>query len=199
MEALIIVDMQNDFCEGGAIIPITDTDKICQVINSIIPYFEIVIFTQDWHPSDHISFDTNGGKFHSHCIQGTDGAKIVENISRDFKNRQRVYYIKKGYDSKTESFSAFYDSEGVATGLPYLLKSQNVEEIYVCGVAGEYCIKATLLDAIKDDFLVNLIRDGTGFMSDNKEEIDEYYNYYKSQGVWTIDSMDIKNFLDEVK
>lgn len=190
MSALLIVDLQNDFSENG-ILPVKTTSQIITTINSLIPLFQTIIFSQDWHPMDHCSFVQNKGDFPPHCVQDTEGAKINKDIILNLRADQDVHYIKKGYQNDTECFSAFYDEIGRSTGLTYLLKSQKIDTIYVCGVAGEYCVKETLYDAIKDRFDVNLIVDAVGFLTENQTLINSYLYHYINNNVWLVDSSEL--------
>ena len=159
MKALIIVDMQNDFCPGGTL-PVKDGNTIIPVINGLMKSFDLVVATQDWHPKDHGSFASNHGKkpgervalngldqilWPDHCVQGTAGAEFVKGL--DVNRIVRVF--QKGMDKGVDSYSGFNDNgHKNATGLEDYLKQQKVNEVYVVGLATDYCVKFTALDAV---------------------------------------------------
>ena len=160
MKALIIVDVQNDFCPGGAL-PVPEGDRVVEVINRIQPGFDLVVATQDWHPADHGSFAANhpgrrpGEQIELaglpqilwpvHCVQGTPGAELHPGLDRS--RIARVF--RKGTDPSVDSYSGFFDNgRRASTGLGEYLKDQGVTDVYVCGLATDYCVKATALDAV---------------------------------------------------
>ena len=171
MKALILVDLQNDFCPGGAL-AVSEGDEVIPVANSLQPKFELVVATQDWHPADHGSFATNheGTKpgdvidldgleqvlWPTHCVQGTPGAELHPELDRD--RIARVF--QKGTDPAVDSYSGFFDN-GLrrATGLGDYLKEKGVAEVHVCGLATDYCVKFTALDAVRLGFKTFLIED----------------------------------------
>jgi len=147
-EALIIVDLQNDFCPGGAL-AVPDGDKIVPIINALIPKFEKVFTTQDWHPADHISFKAQGGIWPPHCVVGTSGVDFHPDLKVE-----GAIQIYKGEESNREAYSGFQ-----GTDLDDRLKDQGVQRIFICGLATDYCVKATVLDGIKSGFAVVVIAD----------------------------------------
>jgi nicotinamidase/pyrazinamidase len=172
MNALILVDIQNDFVPGGAL-AVKDGDAVVPVANRLIPKFEIVVATQDWHPADHGSFAANHpGKragevielnglsqvlWPVHCVQGTRGAAFVAGL--DALRLTRVF--QKGTDPGVDSYSGFFDNgHRRSTGLGDWLRTQGVGTIYVMGLATDYCVKFTALDGRKLGFEVVLIEDG---------------------------------------
>ena len=146
MKALIIVDLQNDFCPGGSL-PVKEGRDIAALINRIQKSFDLVIATQDWHPRDHLSFASNHNKkpgevidldglkqvlWPDHCIQRSNGAKFIEEF--DQKNVDRVF--QKGTDKRIDSYSAFFDNaHKKATGLGDYLKEKGIKEVYLTGLA----------------------------------------------------------------
>ena len=171
MKALIIVDVQNDFCPGGAL-PVPEGDQVVAAINRIQPRFDLVVATQDWHPADHGSFAANhpgrspGDEitlaglpqilWPVHCVQGTPGAELHPGLDRS--RIAQVFY--KGTDPSIDSYSGFFDNgRRSATGLAEYLKSQGAEEVYVSGLATDYCVKATALDAVGLGFKTYLVAD----------------------------------------
>ena len=166
--ALILVDIQNDFCPGGAL-AVKDGDKVVEPANVLATEFtalsDLVIATQDAHPKDHKSFASQhegaevgeviqlGGLYQilwpDHCIDGTFGAAFHPHL----KSELIVKTFKKGTDKDVDSYSGFFDNgHKRATGLGEYLYEQGVEEVWVCGLATDYCVKATALDAVAEGF-----------------------------------------------
>lgn len=169
MKALIIVDMQNDFMPGGAL-GVPGADKLIPIINALIPKFDCVIASQDWHPLDHVSFASNhpekkpgdvievdGGSqvlWPVHCVQGTFGAELVDGLHKE----KIVACFHKGTDKNIDSYSAFFDNaRQKSTGLADDLKNRGVTDVYFVGVATEYCVLYSTLDAIDLGFSVHVI------------------------------------------
>jgi nicotinamidase/pyrazinamidase len=159
MSALIIVDLQNDFLPGGAL-PVPHGDEVIPLANELQDRFEIVVATQDWHPADHGSFAANhpGKKpgdrikldgieqilWPVHCVQNTRGAEFASSFDRS----RVVRVFQKGIDPRIDSYSTFFDNaHRRATGLGDFLKEQAVTEIYLLGLALDYCVKFSALDA----------------------------------------------------
>lgn len=172
MRTLILVDLQNDFCPGGNL-EVPKGDEVIPVANKMIPYFDLIVASKDWHPANHLSFaanhpwrrpgqviDLNGVQqilWPMHCVQDSFGAEFVHGLQTD-KISKIVY---KGTDPEIDSYSAFFDNARKrSTGLGEYLQEQNVEEIYLLGLATDYCVKFTVLDAIDLGFKVHLITDG---------------------------------------
>jgi nicotinamidase/pyrazinamidase len=173
MNALILVDLQNDFVPGGAL-AVPEGDAIVPLINSIQPRFDLIVATQDWHPVDHGSFAANhpGRKVYdvidlaglpqvlwpAHCVQGTLGAALVPSL--DTSRIARVF--QKGTDAAIDSYSGFFDNgRRKATGLGDYLREGGVSRVCVCGIATDYCVKFTVLDAVQLGFATFLIEDAT--------------------------------------
>jgi nicotinamidase/pyrazinamidase len=171
-KALILVDIQNDFCPGGAL-QVADGDAVVPVANRVMSKFPLVIATRDHHPSSHRSFAANhAGKnayevidleglpqvlWPEHCVQGTPGADFHPDLA--IAGVSAVF--PKGTDDAIDSYSGFFDNgHRKATGLGDYLKSQNVDEVYVMGLATDYCVKATALDAVALGFKTTVIEDG---------------------------------------
>jgi nicotinamidase/pyrazinamidase len=171
VNALIIVDVQNDFLPGGAL-PVPRGDEIIPFANDLQERFELVVATQDWHPPDHGSFATNhpGKKpgdrimldgieqilWPAHCVQKTPGAAFAAAL--DIARLARVF--QKGTDPKIDSYSAFFDNaHRRATGLGDYFKQRGVTEVYLCGLALDYCVKYSVLDARQLGFKAHVIVD----------------------------------------
>jgi len=158
MKCLLCVDLQNDFCPNGAL-PVPDGDKIIPIINELLPKFDLVIFTMDWHPKNNVGFynendkqknsDKNIQLWPVHCVENTYGASLRSDI--DFsKCKDKFLFFKKGKSVFEHTFSAFADFEYNKDKYPELVKildSYNVDELFVCGLAEDYCVKETAIDA----------------------------------------------------
>ena len=146
--ALVIVDFQNDFCPGGAL-AVPHGDAIAGRLNELAGSgdFDLVVATRDWHPPDHSSFDEQGGPWPVHCVAGTPGAEL--NHALDPTPIDAI--VDKGQDPGTEGYSGF---EG--TGLATLLRDHDVDHVTVVGLATDYCVKNTALDALREGFAVTV-------------------------------------------
>ncbi|MGC9343753.1 MAG: bifunctional nicotinamidase/pyrazinamidase, partial [Bacteroidales bacterium] len=182
MKALIIVDVQNDFLPGGSL-EVKDGDRVIPVINSLLEKFDLVVATQDWHPANHLSFASNHENrepfeiirlkemeqvlWPDHCVQGSEGAKISERI--DHKPIQAIF--RKGMDHEIDSYSGFYDNgHKKSTGLAGYLKSLNVCQVFITGLAADVCVYFTLKDSVKEGFDTYLIEDATHALDDKDFE-----------------------------
>lgn len=166
--ALILVDIQNDFLPGGAL-AVPDGDAVIPIANRLMEDFEIIVATQDWHPADHGSFATNhpGHQLFEtidlhglpqtlwpvHCVQGTPGAEFADSL-----NTGKITKVfRKGTDPQIDSYSGLHDNgHRKTTGLGDWLREQGVRDITVCGLATDYCVKFTALDALAEGFGVTL-------------------------------------------
>ncbi len=161
-EALIVVDMQRDFMPGGAL-PVPEGDRIIPRCNEYIRAFmgrgALIVATRDWHPENHISFREQGGPWPRHCVRGTEGAEFVVELPAD------VVIISKATEPDREAYSGFEGTE-----LAEILKKRGVKRVYICGVATEYCVKATALDAVKHGFETYLLRDAVKGIDEEDEE-----------------------------
>lgn len=152
-DALIVVDVQNDFCPGGAL-AVSEGDRIVPGINTLLPRFGTRVFTRDWHPADHCSFSDNprfvDKSWPPHCVAESLGAKFhpALEIPKD------AIVIDKGTDTAKEAYSGFDE-----TSLADVLRARHVVRVFVCGLATDYCVKATALDANKDGFETIVIED----------------------------------------
>jgi nicotinamidase/pyrazinamidase len=170
-DALLVVDVQNDFCPGGAL-AVPDGDAVVPVINRISRTFPIVVATQDWHPRGHISFASrHEGKnpfevieiqgteqvlWPDHCVEGTPGADFHPRLD-DTAVR---FGLRKGANREMDSYSAFVENDGrTTTGLAGLLRELGVERIFVSGLATDVCVRATALDGLGAGFQVALLED----------------------------------------
>lgn len=172
MKALLIVDMQQDFMPGGAL-PTKGADKLVPFINQLMNDYSLVIATKDWHPKNHMSFAENHpGKqmgdiievegidqilWPVHCVQGTKGADFVSGLNE--QKIRRIFY--KGVDRAIDSYSTFYDNAKLReTGLASYLRQHQVDEIVIVGVATDYCVLYSVLDALELGFKVTVLTKG---------------------------------------
>ncbi|WP_430613287.1 bifunctional nicotinamidase/pyrazinamidase [Flavobacterium sp. JP2137] len=164
MKALIVVDLQNDFLEGGAL-AVSDSDKIIPMINEIQPYFDLVVATQDWHPPHHQSFASEHPGHHVfdlidlhglpqvlwpvHCVQNTPGAAF----STQWDSRVVEAIFRKGMDKTVDSYSGFFDNgKRKDTGLAAYLLGRGVTQVYVAGLAADFCVYYSAMDAVDAGF-----------------------------------------------
>ena len=151
--ALIVVDVQNDFCPGGAL-AVKDGDKIIPALNTLVEAFTAsklpVCFTRDWHPPDHCSFRENGGPWPSHCVRNSKGAEFHP----DLRVPKNALVVSKATEPDKEAYSGFQ-----GTDLSSTLKRMGVTELFVGGLATDYCVKNTVGDALEEGFLVNVLTD----------------------------------------
>jgi nicotinamidase/pyrazinamidase len=152
MDALILVDIQNDFCPGGSL-AVAEGDEIIPVVNELQKHFNLVVATKDWHPPGHSSFVT---LWNPHCVQGTRGAEFAPSL-----DTSRIAHVfLKGTDPAVDSYSGFFDNEHKrSTGLGDYLRAQGVTDIFICGLATDYCVKYTALDALRLGFNTSVIID----------------------------------------
>jgi nicotinamidase/pyrazinamidase len=172
MKTLILVDIQNDFCPGGAL-AVPKGDEVVAIANQLVPRFPLVVATQDWHPANHGSFAANhpgAAAFQLselaglpqvlwpvHCVQDTHGAAFHPNL--DARGVAKVF--PKGTDPAIDSYSGFFDNgRRKSTGLGEFLRGQQVETVTILGLATDYCVRATALDALGMGFQVTLVTDG---------------------------------------
>jgi len=173
MKALIIVDLQYDFLPGGSL-EVPKGDEIIPIINNIQKDYDLVVATQDWHPDNHKSFasqhidklpfeliDLNGLEqilWPDHCIQGSFGSEI----SDDLDDRKIEAIFRKGMDERIDSYSGFYDNgRRKDTGLAGYLRARNINEVHVCGLAADFCVYFTAMDAISEGFKTSIISKAT--------------------------------------
>ena len=146
--ALIIVDFQNDFTPGGAL-AVPEGDTIAPKLNELAASgdYDVVIATRDWHPADHSSFAEQGGPWPVHCVAGTEGAQLHPDL-----DRSRIdVTVDKGQDVKTDGYSGF-----AGTDLEEILRERGVTQVTVVGLATDYCVKNTALDALRAGFQVTV-------------------------------------------
>src|SRR5947209_14627060 len=162
--ALIVVDVQNDFCPGGSL-AVAHGDEVVAPLNKLMKKFldrgEPVFKTRDWHPAKTKHFAAYGGTWPVHCVQGTRGAEFHPDLTDD----PRITIISKGVDESADGYSGF---DG--TNLADLLREEGVKEVWVGGLATDYCVKHTVLDALKEGFEVKALADAMRAVNVNPED-----------------------------
>lgn len=170
-DALLVVDVQNDFCPGGAL-AVADGDAVVPVINGLAAKYAHIVQTQDWHPEGHQSFaSAHAGRepfetieapygpqtlWPDHCVQGTAGAEFHPGL--DLPGAELV--IRKGFRAQIDSYSAFYENDKTtATGLAGYLRDRGFARVFLCGLATDYCVHYSAVDAVKDGFAAVVIED----------------------------------------
>lgn len=184
MEALILVDIQNDFCPGGSL-AVEDGDKIVPIVNELQKKFNLVVATKDWHPPGHASFVT---LWNPHCVQGTAGAEFVAAL-----DTSRVAHVfLKGTDHAVDSYSGFFDNEHKrSTGLGDYLRAQGVSDVFICGLATDYCVKFTALDALRLGFRTAVVEDACRGVEVNAGDTARAVAEMRAAGVQITNSADL--------
>jgi len=199
MKALLIVDIQNDFCPGGAL-EVPEGDTIIPVINKLSQQFDAVIQTQDWHPEGHSSFaSSHGGKnpfdtiempygeqvlWPDHCVQGSQGA----DFHPDLKTNQSQLIIRKGFRKDIDSYSTFYENDHrTTTGLTGYLTERNIDTLYIAGLATDFCVKWSVLDGLKEGFDLYVIEDAVKGI-DIEGSVDQAWTEMLQDGAQKISS-----------
>lgn len=204
MKALIIVDLQNDFLPGGAL-GVAGGDEIVPLINQLIKQFPLVVATKDWHPADHVSvaavhgktpgelIDVNGTPqilWPTHCVQNTPGSEFPSSLEQEYISK--IFY--KGSDLMIDSYSTFFDNSKLhATGLEEYLNSQGAKEIYVAGLATDYCVKYSALDAKSLGFEVYVIQDACRAVNVEPGDDERALKEMQQVGINIINSGDVSS------
>ena len=172
--ALLIIDFQNDFTAGGAL-AVRDGDAIAGRVNELIDSgdFDLVVATRDWHPPDHASFEEQGGPWPPHCVQGTRGADLHDSL-----DPARVdVVVDAGYEPDLEGYSGFE-----ATDLAKVLRDHDVDAVTVVGLATDYCVRQTALDALREGFRVTVDRAGVRGIDVNEGDSERALDELRSAG-----------------
>jgi nicotinamidase/pyrazinamidase len=148
-DALIVVDPQNDFCPGGSL-AVPEGDDIFDAVNAAMPKFRHVVATQDWHPPEHKYFQTFGGPWPYHCLAGTPGAEFHPKL----RSAAIQETFRKGTDPELDGYSGF-----AGTNLAESLRQRGVRRVFVCGLATDYCVKATAIEAVQNGFETYVLKD----------------------------------------
>ncbi len=175
-QALLVVDVQNDFCPGGNL-AVKDGDKVIPKLNRVIEAFEKahlpIYFTRDWHPPNHCSFRSQGGIWPSHCVMGTGGAEF----HRDLKIPRGSTVVSKGSNPAHEAYSTFQ-----GTDLLEQLVRSHVSEVFIGGLTTDYCVKESSLDALRGGLKVNVIADCVKGVNLRRNDSSEALRTVKEQG-----------------
>jgi nicotinamidase/pyrazinamidase len=207
--ALVIVDVQNDFIPGGAL-PTRNGDEVVPIINRLQHDLDLVVATQDWHPRNHGSFASNhpgknpgemidlGGLpqvlWPDHCVQGSWGAEF----HRDLDMSRVAKIIRKGTDPAIDSYSGFFDNgRRKATGLEDYLRQQNVTDVYVTGLATDYCVLWTARDAQSLGFRTHVIADACRGVELKPGDIDRAFDEMRSSNIEVLTAPQLRNADDE--
>jgi nicotinamidase/pyrazinamidase len=203
MKALILVDLQNDFLPTGAL-PVPKGDEVVAVANRVQPLFSLIVATQDWHPAGHGSFAARhpgrkpgdlgelGGLpqvlWPTHCVEHTTGAAFAPGL--DTKKIAQVF--PKGTDPEIDSYSGFFDNgHRKTTGLGDFLHGRGVTDVYVLGLATDYCVKATALDARRIGFATHLVVDGCRGVNLHAGDVDRAIEEMRAAGVRVLTSAEL--------
>lgn len=201
--ALILIDIQNDFCPNGAL-AVNEGDQIIPIVNKLQEKFETIIATQDWHPTDHKSFavnhegksvgeiiklgDTNQILWPVHCTQNSFGSEF----SKELKTEKITKIFQKGMNKEIDSYSGFFDNDHKSeTGLNDYLKENNIEELYITGLATDYCVKFTTMDALSLGFKVNLVVDACRGVNLSDGDVEKAIEEMKNAGAKIITSDEV--------
>ena len=186
---LLIVDVQNDFFPGGPL-AVKNADEVIEPINNLVnaEMFEMIIYTHDWHPANHSSFvsnDSENGIWPDHAVQNTDGAKL----QGDLVEAKKSFHLYKGTNPEVDSYSAFYDNDHkTKTELVSLLKYEEPDEVFVCGLATDYCIKFTVLDSLAEGWNTILVTDAVRGVNINPKDSEKAIDEMVEAGANVIDS-----------
>lgn len=200
--ALIVVDIQNGFTPNGHL-AVANSDQIIPLVNQLAEKFQHVVLTQDWHPANHISFAENHvGKqpfdtiqldygtqvlWPSHCVQGTQDAELHPNLN--IPHAQLI--IRKGWHVEIDSYSAFLEADQkTTTGLAGYLRESGIETVYVVGIATDFCVAWTAMDAVKLGFQTYVIEDATAAI-DLNGSLQQAWKAMQDLGVYRIQANDI--------
>lgn len=202
--ALILIDIQNDFCEGGSM-GVKDTDSLIETLNHLQTKFDLVIATKDWHPSGHVSFaanhpgnavgdtvqldDYSQALWPVHCVAETHGAEFPSALNT--QQIKKVFF--KGIDKHIDSYSAFFDNNHVKqTGLIAYLKENKISDVYFSGLVTEFCVKHSVLDAITSGFKAYLVKDACRAVNMTPRAAEFAIAEMVAAGALVIESKEIK-------
>lgn len=180
-DALIVVDVQNDFLPGGSL-AVAEGRRIFGPINALMPRFEVVYATRDWHPVEHRFFSRYGGPWPDHCLAGTPGAEFAPELDRDSIDA----VVSKGTEPDTDGYSGF-----AATDLAAKLAARKTGRVFICGLATDYCVKATALDARELGYETYVIEDAIAAVNVKPGDEAAALAELRSAGVRLIASRDV--------
>jgi nicotinamidase/pyrazinamidase len=177
MDALIVVDVQKDFCAGGAL-PVPDADAVVEPINRLAQQFGFVVATRDWHPSRHLSFEEQGGPWPVHCVADSAGAQLHPKLH----SSQIDAIVDAGREPEHEGYSGFEHTE-----LERMLRDQAVDTVHIAGLALDYCVKQTALDARAAGFEVVLHTSATRAINVKPGDAERSLEELRGAGVQVVD------------
>jgi nicotinamidase/pyrazinamidase len=180
-DALIIVDVQNDFCPGGTL-AVPGGHEVVPIINRLLQHPWLSVATKDWHPPDHCSFKPQGGPWPPHCVQQTSGAELHPDL--DATAIQLV--ITKGSHPNQEAYSGFQ-----GTDLAKILRENGVKRVVLCGLATDYCVRSTAHDALQEGFQVVVLEDAIRGVEVNPGDCQRAMEELRQAGVQMISSADL--------
>ena len=186
--ALILVDIQNDFCPGGAL-AVNEGDQIVPIVNRLMSRFPLVISTQDWHPPDHVSFRERGGPWPPHCVQGTRGAELHP----DLKTDTIAHYFRKASSPDTDDYSEFAGKDDRGRTLDQVLRDHGTRKLYVVGLATDYCVLETVLDGLKLGYEVFAVRDAIRAVNVNSADGEQALKKMSDSGATLVTSDEVLN------
>ncbi|MDO4427542.1 MAG: bifunctional nicotinamidase/pyrazinamidase [Moraxella sp.] len=201
-DALLVVDVQNDFCPTGSL-PVPKGDEVVPIINDLIPKFTHIVLTQDWHPNDHISFAANHADkapfetielpygeqvlWAVHCVQDSDGAEF----HKDLRTHHAQLIIRKGHHRDIDSYSAFLEADRITlTGLSGYLQAHGIQRVFVAGLATDFCVAWTAVDAVHFGFETFVIDDACRAI-DTQGSLNKAWADMEKWGVKKVGSSDI--------
>jgi len=179
MKALLVIDVQNDFCPGGAL-PAPEGDKVVPVINRLMDKFPLIVASKDWHPEKTVHFDI----WPKHCIQGTKGAELHPDLRQDSIDKT----VLKGAMNMDEGYSVF---EGIDIDLERFLRDRGVDALYVVGLVTEYCVKESAIDAQKRGFSTYVIKDAVEGVRLKEGDVEKAFEEMEKAGVRIITSAEV--------
>jgi nicotinamidase/pyrazinamidase len=189
MDALIVVDVQNDFCPGGSL-AVPGGDEVVAVLNRYIARFAAaglpIIATRDWHPPKTTHFKSYGGVWPPHCVQETGGAAFHPNL----KLPASAIVVSKGTAADEDSYSGFQGKDDTGKPLAELLHGRGVKRIFVGGLATDYCVKHTVIDGLKRGFAVSLLGDAIRGVDLNPDDSAKALGEMRAAGATTLPSLD---------
>jgi nicotinamidase/pyrazinamidase len=189
-DALIIVDVQNDFCPGGAL-AVKGGDEVVPVLNRAIDKFSAaglpIFATRDWHPEKTSHFKAYGGLWPVHCVQGTGGADFHPGLHLN----KDVVVVSAGMLPTEEGYSGFQATDASGSGLAELLRRKGVERLFVGGLATDYCVKHTVLDGLKEGFKVTLLVDAVRAVNLSPDDGDRAIDEMTKAGATTVAGFEI--------
>jgi len=184
--ALVLVDIQNDFCPGGAL-AVAEGDETVGVANRLMRHFPLIISTQDWHPINHVSFRERGGPWPPHCVQGTEGAALHPDLNRT----PISHYFFKASSVDNDAYSEFEGADDTGRSLDEVLRSNGVKRLYVAGLATDYCVRATVLDGVSRGYEVYVCTDGVRAVNVDPMDGEKALNEMSRAGAHLITSDEI--------